>query len=397
MLLLWIDLFKICKYIYKMSYTYRNILFVAFFLYISALAFGASSNKTNVTVGVTPREKSAGEDPVFGGGYLIFDSTMSTDYVTAAGKLYWRFSSAANSDEESHKIDVKKAYIKIRPFGTVVVEAALGKLYSYALPGSFFQLAEIYTGASRWGKTGVGVQFNYAGFSGGLAVPVTESYVAFKDSRGLHGGLSYDFASVNPAIPVKIGSSICYDFVAGTKATKKTKGTPEKQEWSATFSILWAPKFNGLLKALSIYASYSDNAEPYVANSSFKKVTNYSKVGKADFASLNIKATVGAVQFALEGEMGRSVESDYIPLYIGMQAVIPLIEHLSFKPRVFYYAALSTKDEDLSRVAYELYPRMIFNMNRHTVSAGADFSYIEMDADEFEWEWSIPLYYECSF
>ena len=95
--------------------------------------------------------------------------------------------------------------------------------------------------------------------------------------------------------------------------------------------------------------------------------------------------------------MGRSVESDYIPLYIGMQAVIPLIEHLSFKPRVFYYAALSTKDEDLSRVAYELYPRMIFNMNRHTVSAGADFSYIEMDADEFEWEWSIPLYYECSF
>ena len=381
-----------------MFHIYRNILFTTVFLCISSFSFAATTNKTNVTVGVTPREKSVSdEEPVFGGGYLLFDSTMGNDYVTMAGKLYWRFSSAAKGDDESQKIDVKKANIKIRPFGTVLFEVALGKLYSYALPGSFFQLSETYTGASRWGKTGVGVQFNYAGFSGGLAVPVTESYVAFKDSSGLHGGLSYDFASVNPAIPVKIGSSVCYDFVAGTKATKKTKGTPEKREWSATFSILWAPKFNGLLKALSIYASYSDNAEPYVASSTFKKVSNYNKVGKADFASLNVKATIGKVQINLEGEAGRSVESDYIPLYFGMQTYIPIIEHLGFKPRVFYYAALSTKDEDLSRIAYELYPRLWFTKDRHTVSAGADFSYIEIDTDEFEWEWSIPLYYECSF
>ncbi|MCR5763163.1 MAG: hypothetical protein K6G00_07275 [Treponema sp.] len=360
------------------------------FIISTGTAF-AASNETSVIVGVTPREKEANKDPVFGGGYLEFDSTMENDYVTMSGKLYWRFSSASNSDEESHKIDVKKANIKIRPFGTVLLEVALGKLYSYALPGSFFQLSEIYTGASRWGKTGVGVKFEYAGFSAGLAVPVSESYETFKDSRGLHGGGVFDLSSIAPSVPVKIGGTVCYDFVAATK--KK----PEEHDWSTTVSILWAPKFNGLLKALSIYASYSDNSTPYVANSTFKKVSNYSKVGKADFASLSIKASVGIVKLTLESEFGRSVESDYIPLYVGMQALVPIVEHLVFKPRVYYYAAISTEDEDLSRVTYELYPRIAFNMNRHTVSAGADFSYIEIKTDEFEWEWSIPLYYECSF
>ncbi len=385
-----IDIYRFYLYSLKMTFTCRNVLLTVLFLCAGIFVY-ADTNKTNVTVGVTPRKKSVNEEPVFGGGYLLFDSTMGNDYVTMAGKLYWRFSSAEKSDDESQKIEVKKANVKIRPFGTVLVEVAVGKLYSYALPGSYFQLSEIYTGASRWGKTGVGVQFNYAGFSGGVAVPVTESYVSFKESRGLHGGLAFDLSSIAPSVPVKIGSSVCYDFVA------ETKKKPEEHNWSTTFSILWAPKFNGLLKTLSIYASYSDNAEPYIANSSFKKVTNYSKVGKADFASLNIKATVGVVQLALEGEMGRSIESDYIPLYLGMQALVPIVEHLAFKPRVFYYAAVNTKDEDLSRVSYELYPRMMFTMNRHVVSAGVDFSYIEIKTDEFEWEWSVPLYYECSF
>ena len=176
-----IDIYRFYLYSLKMTFTCRNVLLTVFFLCAGIFVY-ADTNKTNVTVGVTPRKKSVNEEPVFGGGYLLFDSTMGNDYVTMAGKLYWRFSSAEKSDDESQKIEVKKANIKIRPFGTVLVEVAVGKLYSYALPGSYFQLSEIYTGASRWGKTGVGVQFNYAGFSGGVAVPVTESYVSFKES-----------------------------------------------------------------------------------------------------------------------------------------------------------------------------------------------------------------------
>lgn len=373
-----------------MLFLNKKIISFVLMATLSLLSF-ADTNKTSVTLGITPRSKSIDEEPEFGGGYVLFDSTMGNDYATMSGKLYWRFSSAYTGDDESQKVEVKKANIKIRPFGTVVFEAAIGKLYSYALPGSFFQLSEIYTGASRWGKTGVGVQFNYAGFSGGLAIPMTESYVAFKESRGLHGGLSYDLSSLVPTVPVKIGSSVCYDFIAATK--KK----PEEKKWSTTVSILWAPKFDGLLKAVSVYASYSDNAEPYVANSTFKKVSNYNKVGNADFASWNVKATVGKVQLTLEGEAGRALESDYIPLYIGVQTFIPIMDNLAFRPRFFYYAAINTEDKDKSRDAYEIYPRLLFTMNKHSVSAGADFNYIEIDTDKYEWEWSIPLYYEYSF
>ena len=86
-----------------MFHIYRNILFTTVFLCISTFSF-AATNKTDVTVGVTPREKSVSdEEPVFGGGYLLFDSTMGNDYVTMAGKLYWRFSSAAKGDDESQK------------------------------------------------------------------------------------------------------------------------------------------------------------------------------------------------------------------------------------------------------------------------------------------------------
>lgn len=381
----------------------RNCKKIVLILILAALCVSAFSDKdkftskTNVTIGVTPRSKEIDEEPEFGGAYIMFDSTMGNAWCTLAGKVYWRFSSAYTGDEASQKLDIKKANVKVRPLGTDLLEAAIGKLYSYALPGSYFQLSEIYTGASRWGKTGVGVQFNLAGFSGGLAVPLTESYVAFKDSRGLHGGLSYDFASILPGVPLKIGSSVCYDFVAETKPTKTSKGKPEERNWSTTVSILWSPKFEGLLSALSVFASYTDNAEPYVASSTFKKISNYKLIGKADFASMNVKASIGKVQFALEGEAGRATEADYIPLYIGLQTVIPIVEHLAFRPRVFYYAALSTKDDDLSRTAFELYPRLWFTMKSHTVSAGVDFSRIETKPDTFEWEWSIPLYYEYSF
>ena len=279
----------------------------------------------------------------------------------------------------------------MRPFACDILELALGKLYSYYLQGAYFSLAEVYTGASRWGKTGLGFQTKFSGLSVGCAIPLSESYTAFSSSMGIHGGLAFDISTLLQNVDLTTGASFWYDHTAATEKTS------ESNDFAGTLSLLWKPNFDGFVSKISLFISFSFNAEPYVANSVFKNVSNYKSVGNANFASVNMRSSFGIVQIILEGEGGYSVIGNYVTLYTGVQSHIPITEHIALRPRFFYYAALNTQDALLSRSSYEFYPRVQFTFSKHIISVGADFIYKELSPSSFSLQWSLPVYYQYSF
>ena len=369
-----------------------------FALFAEAFIYSATktSAKGNVIFGLTPLEISAsGDSPAFGGAYFAADVSLSNEYLTAGGKIYYRLGAGDAFSELSQKLEIKKAYVSIRPFGNNVFEVSCGKLYSYYLSGNFFQLAEIYTGSSRWGKSGVGLQFKHAGFSAGLALPLSESYVKFSDEFGINAALAYDFSELNEALALKAGTSLLYKH-------EKKEAEPDLNDFSSTLSLNYAPAIKdseSFISKPNLTLSFSINSEPYVASSVFKNVSNYknSDLKKANFASLNFRCNFKEVQVILEGEAGHSTEGSMIPLYAGLQLNIPFIQFLSFKPRFFYYAAVDTADSSAGRSSFEIYPRFIFSFKSWTISAGADLKWKESGKSEYLLDWSLPLYLEYKF
>jgi len=325
----------------------------------------------------------------FGGAYAGLNITAENEYVTGSGKFYYRLNAVDQWENNAQKLDVKKAVLKFRPFGNDSLEIAGGKLYSYYLPGTFFQLSEVYTGSGRWGKTGVGLSFNKAGFFGGFAIPLTESYVKFTDSFGLAAAFGYDFKNLNNNIPLKLGTDLLF-------TNTKQKDESYFQDFSSTISILYNPADFNLFKKNSVSLAFSYNAEPFVANSVFKNVSNYKSANlkKANFASLNVSSTIGKIQFALEGEAGHSTEGSLVPLYFGTQVGIPVTSWLTLKPKAFYYAALNADDNKDSRQTIEVYPRFLLAFEKWTISAGYDFDFKQTSESDWAFEWSIPFYVE---
>lgn len=367
----------------------------------TALVFAKPANKSIVGAGIYPVENPVSfdkngihkdSDNQFGGAYLWGDIVQGNDYVTAAGKIYYRLNSVAEDEEEQQKIEIKRAYIKVRPTGTDIFEAACGKLYSYYLPGGFFNLSEIYTGNTRWGKTGLGTKFDYKGFGGGIALPATESYTAFKDSFSLAAALTYNFKALSDSIPVEAGFSAFEDFV--------------NKDFAFTASVQYSPKLTGFISKTKFFAAYSYNAEPYVASSVFKNVSNYNQpeLKKCHLASINFRFNLGSVEITQEGEAGHSKEGDYIPLYSGTQALIPIVDHVAFKPRFFYYAALNEKDSDLSRQTFAFYPRLWLTFGKATISAGSIITCMQCGTNsknktlsDWYWGYEIPIFAEYKF
>ena len=338
----------------------------------------------------------------FGGAYVMGDFTLSSDKITAGGKIYYRVKNYDDSKDVdtdkflAQEIEIKRAYLRYRPFGDKLLECSIGKLYSYYLTGNYFQLAEIYTGSSRWGKTGVGAKSQYAGFTFGAALPVTESYVEFKNYRAGVGAIEYNFAHLNKDVPVSLGFSLGAEHSYSEKQDSKTKIITETHDdeifWTA--SANYAPRLNGFVSKLNATLSFSYNSTPHVASSVFKNVSNYKSVTSSNFASLNFRANFGVVQAILEGEAGHTVEGNIIPLYAGTQLLIPITDHFSFKPRFFYYAALDGSDSENSRQTFEFYPRAWITAGSWTISAGADFSHKQVAKSDWKWEWSLPFYVE---
>ena len=351
-----------------------------------ALFAAGFETKGNVTLGVTPVAR-AGAEAEFGGAYLLGNIAVSNERLTAAGKIYYRLGATDDIETLSQKIDVKRAFVRFRPFGNGALEFSGGKLYSYYLSGNYFQLAEIYTGASRWGKTGVGARARVSGLTLGLALPLSESYAAFSEEFALNAAAEFDFSSVAESVPLTAGASLLYGW---------TKGADDEHDFQKTVSLTCAPAIDGFISLLSLTLSYTHNAEPFVANATYKNVANCGRpdLKKAQFASLTFRAHLGEVQLLAEGEAGRSIGGELVPLYAAAQALVPVAAHVALKPRVCYYAALDTDDGDMSRHAFEFYPRAWLTFARWTVSAGVDLGWKQAAPDDWQLEWSLPLYVE---
>lgn len=361
------------------------------FIIFSLAAAGFAKAKGSAIAGSNIVETSDSNDGSvrFGGAYAGLNLTAENEYVICSGKFYYRLGAADEWENLTQKLDVKKAVLKFRPFGNDVLEIAGGKLYSYYLPGTFFQLSEIYTGAGRWGKTGVGLSFDKSGFFGGMGIPLTESYVKFKENFGLSAAFGYDFKNLKENFPIKLSADLLF---SNTKQNDNTYA----RDYSSSISVLYNPADFNIFKRTSVAFVFSYNAEPFVANSVFKNVSNYklANLKKADFASVNISSNIGKVQLVLEGEAGHSKEGSLIPLYLGAQTGIPFTNWLTFKPKVFYYAVFDSDNNNASRQTIELYPRFLLNFEKWTLSAGYDFDFKQMSESDWAFEWSIPLYIE---
>ena len=111
----------------------------------------------------------------FGKNYLLGDVILSTEKLTVGGKIYYRIAAMEKTEDLSQRMEIKRAFLRVRPMGNELLEISGGKLYSYYLPGNFFQISETYTGASRWGESGVGAKSEWNGWTFGLSLPVGET------------------------------------------------------------------------------------------------------------------------------------------------------------------------------------------------------------------------------
>lgn len=383
----------------------KFLFFVA--LLSSTISLFSFDKKAKITLGVTPLSKTADEDLDFGSAYLLSDFALSNNYITVGGKIYHRLSKYDDSKDVnkdktlSQKIDIKRAYLRFRPFGNEIFETSIGKLYSYYLTGNFFSLSENYTGQSRWGKTGVGAKWENYGFTVGVALPITESYVEFANSFGINAALVYDFSNLNKNVPLKVSGTFFYSYEHSESQDKKTSEiiSTKENDFRGSFSINYAPKISGFFSGINSTFTFSYNSEPYVASRVFKNVANYNaeNLDECWFFSLNHKNNFGKVQFVLEGEVGHSLIENMIPLYVGTQVFIPIVEQFSLKPRFFYYAALNSENAGESRQTFEFYPRIVLpfgSKNQWNINVGADFLYKQTAKDDWSFEWNLPLYVE---
>lgn len=374
---------------------------------LSAVTFNASGNIilggspteriTETTTDKKTKKTEYDSKNQFGGAYLKGDFTLSNDKLTAAGKIYYRLNASDSRDDESQRIDINRAYLRYRPFGTNLLEFSIGKKYSYYLSGNYFQLAEVYTGATRWGETGIGAKFEYKGFSLGSGFQMAESYTKFSDYYGLAGAAGYDFSNLTENLPLKFGADLVFTRTGPDYSKSDDIEDKADYDFSGAFSLYYTPKLEGFFSKPALTLTYSYNTKPFVCNTAYKHVANYSNsdLKKSNFASLNWRNYFGPVQFLAEGEAGYSVEGDMIPLYAGAQLLIPIYKKIVyFKPRFFYYAALDTENSDNSRHSYEFYPRAWIVKGKWTVSAGADIIHKEYEKDYWRWEWEIPMYIE---
>lgn len=346
-------------------------------------------SKSNITFGITPLESSSSENVncEFGGAYLLGDFLISLPKISVGTKIYYRINSSDSWENNQQKIDIKRAYLRYRPFANNLLEFSAGKLYSYYLPGNFFNLAEIYTGASRWGKTGIATKFDYQGFFGGFAIPLSESYTDFTKSFGVNFALGYNFSQLNKNVPIKLSSAIFF--------TRKSENkTDYENDYSFSVSAQFSPNIKSFISKLSLTTTYSYNAESYVSSSVFKKVSNYklAELKNTHLFSVNYKNNFGPVAFSLESEVGHSLEGNMIPLYAGTQVSIPIVKHLELRPRFYYYAAFDSQDSSSSRQTFEFYPRFWITLKNISISLASDFEYKQTSSSDWNFSWSIPCY-----
>ena len=333
--------------------------------------------------------------------YLLGDAILSDPKITVGGKIYYRIPAMEKKEDISQKMEIKRAFVRFRPFASSIFEISGGKLYSYYLPGNFFPISETYTGASRWGESGVGLKSEWNGWTFGASLPVGETSKTIETETkwdeffALNGALGYDFSKSAWEVPLKLNGTAGYRRKRTTDT--KTNETDVNYDRIAAASVYWTPKLEGFVNKLYATLTYSYNARPFVANPGFTPIINYSDADlkKCHLVSVNYKSYFGPVHFTFEGEAGKSTEGHKVPLYGAAQFLIPFNQVFVIKPRFMYYSAIDTEDGDLTRSSFELYPRIWVTPTKNwNISLGADFLKKQITKDDWKWEWSIPFYIE---
>lgn len=330
----------------------------------------------------------------YGKNYLLGDFILSNEKTTVGAKIYYRIPAMENKEEIKQRMEQKRAFVRFRPFGNQFLEISGGKLYSYYLPGNFFQISETYTGASRWGENGVGVKSEINGWTFGLALPVgksskeVETETSFEEFFALNGTLGYDFSKLNSNLPFKLNGT------AGFRKTKKDDSPNYDRIYAA--SIYYTPKTSGFVNKIYTALTYSYNTKPFVANTALSPLVIKDKenLQLCHLVSLNYRSNFGPMNFIFEGEIGKSTKGEKVPVYAATQFLIPFTDVIAIKPRFMYYSAIDLDEYKFNRSAYELYPRIWLTYNEWIFSFGADFTKIEIAKNEWKWEWSIPFYIE---
>ena len=80
-----------------------------------------------------------------------------------------------------------------------------------------------------------------------------------------------------------------------------------------------------------------------------------------------------------------------IPFYSALQVYFPVAGAIALKPMAGYYAAYDTSDSSKSFDTWELYPRILFEFEKWTVTAGWDTFYKEITDGEYRWLWTVPI------
>lgn len=366
---------------------------------------GGMSNKTSLTFSVDTFNKDKDDHVKYDGSYALVESELKDKYVTLGAKLYYRLSTAENTDEEKQNIEIKRAYAKLRPFGNNIMELAIGKLYSYYLPGGFFSLTETYTGSSRWGKTGVGAKTEFLGFTLGAALPVTETKTTFKSDWGVNGSLMYNFASLSKEVPLTLGANVLY-WATGDGDEDVSKVS--KDDFSECYALNFSKRNFGFFKNFSVFAAYSRNTEPYVANSMLTPLdivvsskasksekalyeASYNDVKKSNLFSFAFRPTIGKVKITSESEVGHSVKGNMVPFYSAFQVYFPVYGVVALKPMAGYYAAWNTIDSSKSFDSWEIYPRLLLEFEKTTLTFGWDMFYTQLKDRKHYWTWEVPV------
>lgn len=374
----------------------KNLFILAGLLLALHASFAQMRNDTSLTLAVTPTKKDENDHVSYDGAYSMIECVLSDERATLGGKLYYRLKEAKSSDEEAQKLDVKRAYAKVRPFGNSFLEIAIGKLYSYYLSGGYFSLTETYTGAVRWGETGVGAKTEFKGLTLGLALPVTESYVAFSKDWGLNAAASYNFAEISKNLPFIFGFDVLYS--AGGDDDEDVNNVSEK-DFSESVALNFSKRNFGIFSSFGFFLAFSHNVRPYVAHTVLSPVAEvsssksplYAKVKKSNLFSFALRPTIGKVRVTSESEVGHAVDGNLIPFYSALQVYFPVYGIVALKPMAGFYAVFDTSDSSNSFRTWEFYPRIMLEFDKLTVTAGWDIFYKEMSRNHFYWIWTVPI------
>jgi hypothetical protein len=357
-----------------------------FFIFCVFAPLSAQQYSVYVRTGSTGILTEAPDDDEvsFGGAYALFNGTVTFPHFTVVAQTRFKLIAASSWDEAGTTSVWEKAYVAFDLPALPSLRIYGGKSYPLALDGCFFPLLEEYSAGARWGKDGLGFEISRNGISYGASLTSSTTSAAFSDRLQFGSGVQFDLTRYE--VPLSIGFCGLYDSTGDGDNT----ASGIRDCTGAVFAQY------RIFSGLTMSAGYIINGVPLVANSSYKRVANYSaaELKHAHLITFISSIKKDALVIEEESEAGCSFDGNYIPFYGAVRVKFPLAGIIQAYPAVQYFAAWNSADHEKGRDSIVLYPRITGTSGHHTLSAGVEFEYRETSDDVHRWGWDIPFYYK---